>query len=283
MKSLGEMHMLEIPEVIVLANQLNETVKGKKIQNAIANSSAHKFTWYYGDPESYPQKLIGKTIGESSAFGGRLDIKAKDVLLNFGDGVNLRYHETHDTIPKKHQLLIAFEDGSFLSATVAMYGGILCCRPDEIKDDTYYKAAKDSVSPLSDQFDTAYYNALFSDKTLKLSAKAFLATEQRIPGLGNGVLQDILLNAKIHPKKKMNTFTETQLIDLFGSIKNTLSEMLAKGGRDTEKDLFGNSGGYRTKLSKNTALSLCPNCGGTIIKENYLGGSIYYCDRCQEK
>lgn|GEM_PF-2077218 len=30
--------------------------------------------------------------------------------------------------------------------------------------------------------------------------KAFLATEQRIPGLGNGVLQDILWTARIHPK-----------------------------------------------------------------------------------
>jgi hypothetical protein len=31
----------------------------------------------------------------------------------------------------------------------------------------------------------------------KLSLKALLATEQRIPGLGNGVLQDILFKARM--------------------------------------------------------------------------------------
>jgi formamidopyrimidine-DNA glycosylase len=43
-----------------------------------------------------------------------------------------------------------------------------------------------------------------------LSAKAFLATEQRIPGLGNGVLQDILFTAGIHPKRKMAAISEEE-------------------------------------------------------------------------
>jgi Formamidopyrimidine-DNA glycosylase len=58
---------------------------------------------------------------------------------------------------------------------------------------------------------------------------------------------------------------------------------VAGGGRDTERDLFGNWGGYETKLSKNTARSLCPNCGGAIKKATYMGGSIYYCEHCQER
>ena len=116
-----------------------------------------------------------------------------------------------------------------------------------------------------------------------MSAKAFLATQQRIPGLGNGVLQDILLNAKIHPKKKINTLSEEQRKELFDSLKSTLAEMTDAGGRDTEKDLFGNPGGYRTKLGKNNKLLICPNCGGGVKKEAYMGGSIYFCEQCQEK
>ena len=57
--------------------------------------------------------------------------------------------------------------------------------------------------------------------------------------------------------------------------------MTDKGGRDTEKDLFGNFGKYKTILSKNTYKNPCPNCGGTITKEAYLGGSVYYCQICQ--
>jgi len=58
--------------------------------------------------------------------------------------------------------------------------------------------------------------------------------------------------------------------------------MYALGGRDTEKNLFGNTGSYKTKMSKNTAGKSCFACGTTIVKEAYMGGSIYYCPKCQK-
>jgi formamidopyrimidine-DNA glycosylase len=60
------------------------------------------------------------------------------------------------------------------------------------------------------------------------------------------------------------------------------SKSREKGGRDTELDLFGRPGGYRTVLSKNAAGMPCPKCGTLIRKESYMGGSIYLCENCQE-
>jgi formamidopyrimidine-DNA glycosylase len=57
--------------------------------------------------------------------------------------------------------------------------------------------------------------------------------------------------------------------------------MTARGGRDTELDLFGNPGGYITVLSKNTVDKPCPRCAAIIRKESYLGGAIYFCPGCQ--
>jgi formamidopyrimidine-DNA glycosylase len=57
--------------------------------------------------------------------------------------------------------------------------------------------------------------------------------------------------------------------------------MTARGGRDTELDLFGRPGGYVTVLSKNTVDQPCPLCGALICKEAYLGGAIYFCPGCQ--
>lgn len=85
-----------------------------------------------------------------------------------------------------------------------------------------------------------------------ISVKALLATEQRIPGLGNGVLQDILFNARIHPKRKVSTLNEIEKVQLFGAMKSTIAEMIEGGGRNTEKDLFGIWGSYKMILSKNT-------------------------------
>ena len=58
--------------------------------------------------------------------------------------------------------------------------------------------------------------------------------------------------------------------------------MIKDGGRDAEKDIYGNPGGYKTILSRLTYKSPCPRCGGTIIKESYMGGSVYYCPSCQK-
>ena len=68
---------------------------------------------------------------------------------------------------------------------------------------------------------------------------------------------------------------------IFHSIKNILAEMSRLGGRDTEKDPFGNRGRYKTILSKNTPEKPCPRCGAEIQKAAYLGGAVYWCPDCQ--
>jgi formamidopyrimidine-DNA glycosylase len=274
--------MIELPEAVSLARQISETLKGKKIKQVLANFSPHKFAWFFGDPKGYDALLRGRTINTAIARGGLVEVLTGGVNLLFGDGVNLKFHDKDEKRPPKHQLLLEFADGTALSATVQMYGGLWCYKEGEYHN-KYYDITSEKPSPLSAEFDWEYFHSLISaPDAQKLSAKAFLATEQRIPGLGNGVLQDILYNAKIHPKQKIETLTEKDRKSLFNVVKSTLKEMASKGGRDTTNDLFGNPGGYKTKLSQNTLGKPCPFCGGHIIKQPYMGGSIYFCDGCQK-
>jgi formamidopyrimidine-DNA glycosylase len=274
--------MIEIPEAIALSRQLTETIIDKKVAKVIAASSPHKFAWFHGDPSSYASVLREKTVRKAQARGGFVEIWLDDTVLLFTDGVLLKYHKQDEKRPLKHQLLVEFNDGTAISAAVQMYGGLWCFKEDEF-DNPYYDSAISKPSPLSEEFDWAYFDQLlFSVETLKLSAKAFLATEQRIPGLGNGVLQDILFNAGIHPKRYIKTLTEKEKDKLFHSIKSTLKDMTELRGRDTTKDLFGEPGGYKTKLSQNTVGKSCSICGHTIVKQSYMGGSIYICEGCQK-
>ncbi len=273
--------MIEIPEAESLSRQLTETVSGKRIAGVVAGLSPHKFAWYHGDPKDYDALLRGKTINSAVAVGGMVEIRAGDAIMLFTDGVALKFHTRDEPRPRKHQLLVEFEDGTALSSSVQMYGSLWCFREGEFENH-YYDAARSKPSPLSDEFDMAYFDRLINtEEVQKLSAKAFLATEQRIPGLGNGVLQDILYNARIHPKRRIDTLTDDEREALFQSMKSTLKEMTVQGGRDTMKDLFGRLGGYSTKLSQNTVDKPCPVCGGTIVKQAYMGGSIYFCGGCQ--
>lgn len=273
--------MIEIPEAKSLSVQIKENLIGKKINNVKMGYSPHKFAWFNIEKEKYHDMISGKTIQDAYSIGGILEVSIEDVKFAFHEGIKLRYHKEGDKLPKKHQMLIEFDDMTTLIGGIQMYGGFYCFYEGEF-DNKYYINSKNRPDIFSKEFDNEYFLDLLNKSSEKLSVKAFLATEQRIPGLGNGVLQDILYNAKIHPKKKLKEITDKNIDDLFNSIKNTLLEMFVKGGRDTEKDLFGCSGGYKTKCSKNTVGAICSECKeGKISKQNYMGGSIYLCEKCQ--
>ena len=276
--------MIEAPEARYLCEQLTETVVGKRISDVFIQFSPHKFAWFNGNSDEFAEWLVDKRINSAQSQGGMVEITIEDKVLVLTDGVNLRYLTPGTKLPAKHQLLIAFEDESCLIASVGMYGGLMCYDKNAATGmlSEYYRTAKSKPQVMSDAFSKEYFLGLINDESAqKKSAKAFLATEQTVPGLGNGVLQDILYHAHIHPKKKIAALTDKEKENLFYQVKETMNDIYRQGGRNTESDLFGENGKYTACLSKDTAGKACPRCGETIVKENYLGGSIYYCRGCQ--
>ena len=153
----------------------------------VAGHTPHKLVWYYGDRQKYSQLLAGRTVGKAQALGSLVEIKVEGANILLGEGAAIRYHGRNEPRPAKHQLLIEFEDQSALSASVQLYGGMGVFVEGEL-DNRYYRVAKEKPSPLSPAFDRVYFEGMVAaPETQKLSLKALLATEQRIPGLGNGV------------------------------------------------------------------------------------------------
>jgi formamidopyrimidine-DNA glycosylase len=279
LKDRRKTFMLELPEAEVISRQISATLAGKQIGSIIANHTPHKFAWFNGEASTYPERLNGKTLVSARAFGGNVEIHLDGTNLLLG--TSIRFHAATEKIPAKHQLLLTFTDATALSASVQMWGALLCYQEGDMLNFIEFDCARGKPSPLYDAFDRAYFDLLFEENTPKLSAKAFLATEQRFPGLGNGVLQDILWTARIHPRRKMFSLSAREKGQMFSAVKHVLQQMVVQGGRDTEKDLFGCPGGYMTILSKNTVGTPCPHCGSLIQKEAYMGGSIYFCTVCQ--
>ena len=274
--------MIEIPESNTITKQLNETIKGKKIVGVVTNNSPHKFAFFYEDNKEYPDILKGKVIDNANAYGGQIEILVSgNVIIVLGEDTQIRYFEKDETLPEKHQLLIRFDDSSSLVCSARLYAQLHVASINDY-DNEYYNIAKEKPSPLSSDFNMKYFEDLLSEVNPNASVKSFLATKQRIPGLGNGVLQDILFNAKIHPKTKIKKLSVEDQKRLFRSIKDTLDDMIKYGGRNTEKTLFGDFGEYKVILSPKTFKNPCPVCGDKLVKESYLGGTIYYCPTCQK-
>ncbi len=281
--------MIEIPEAAVLSLQIANRLTGRTITAVETGHSAHKLAWYYGEPAGYERLAVGGAITGAVARGGFVEIAAGDTRILFSEGIVLRLVNAGEEPTPKRQIMVTFDDGSALTGSVRMYGGvgIVPALPSgqAALSNEYYERAVQAPSPISDEFTVDYLEELIQSSVPKrLSAKAVLATEQRVPGLGNGVLQDILFEAHLHPKAPLRSILEgdRERIDaLHGAVVATLRAMVKEGGRDTEIDLNGSKGGYHSRMSRLTVGTQCPACEATIAKGTYMGGSIYFCPRCQ--
>lgn len=274
--------MLELPESYTISGQMKRTLTGKIISYIEVLHTPHGFAFFHGDIKSYGDLLEGQTVVDAVCHGGMIEMDTEDCMVVFADGAYPRYYEDKKKFPKKHQLAIYFDDETAVFVSIQMYGFIYVL-PKGKCTEGYYISSVSKTDPLCDEFTFEYFRSLYPANHKKFTAKAFLATEQRIPGLGNGVLQDILWDAGIDPRFDMREASEEDFMALYTSIKKILKEMCEGGGRDTEKDLFGQKGKYTTQLSKNSLLEPCIRCGHEIHKASFLGGTVYYCENCQKK
>lgn len=270
--------MLELPEVLTIAEQLRGNAAGKTVVQVLPPTKPHKFCWFQGDPASYESSVKGSRITSAKGFGIYVELSFENGFhLCFNDGIHVSLLPL-SRLPKSYQLAVILDTGEALVFTISMYGGLIL--HDGFYQNEYYQKSRQGISPFSVDF-PKHFRRILTESKPGLSVKAFLATEQRFPGIGNGVLQDILWLARIHPKRKIGTLTDAERERLLTCIQSTLEEMTRRGGRDTEKDLWGKPGGYQVRLSKNTLASGCPLCHGSLVKETYLGGSVYFCPSCQ--
>jgi formamidopyrimidine-DNA glycosylase len=276
--------MIELPEAITIAHQIETELQGKQIAFSVRGHSPHKFafTGEYTDDE-FAAVVKGKTVGTARADGSVIlvDIEPGYVLSLGCGGERILYHTNEKTLPKKHQLLVNFQDGTALTVTVSGWGEVRLLEQSELANHPHIKQG--AVSPLSEAFTFGYFFGLFEElpEGKRVSAKYFIISEPGVWGIGNGCLQDILYRAKIHPRRQMVTLSDEERRGLYDALTQTLGEMVALGGRDSDRDLYNQFGGYKRLLHSKSVGQPCLECGASIEKRQFLGGSVYFCPTCQ--
>lgn len=275
--------MFELPEYITMANQMNESLKGKTIIKGVLGNKPHKFVWYNRPHDEFEKLTKGKTIGEAKVKGRWLFIELETgyvlVLGEFGGKV--LYHPPGSKVPEKYHLYLTFEDGSYFTATTQMWGAVELYEKGKELSGKYVKDMK--TTPIEAEFTFKYFCSLIDTILIegKKSVKGLLTQDQTIPGLGNAIAQDIMFKAALHPKHPIDDLREDQKRQLYNAIVGTVKEVINKGGRYDEYDLYNNSGKYVRLMDKNAVKNPCPQCGNKVEKIQYLGGACYFCPVCQ--
>lgn len=276
--------MIEFPEAVTIAGQLDAWLRGKRIVSGKAGNSPHKWVFYTPSREAFADLLGEQTTRGGHAVGRaihiRLESERKLIIDDFGGRVLV--HAAGDRLPSKYHLLLHFDDESFLTVAIQGWGFFGILTEAEWQDNNPRKAT--AISPMGQAFTPKRFSRLFDqyEKKDKDSIKIFFTNGESVAGIGNGYLQDILFRAKIHPRRRVGQITEDERIALYDAVRETIRQAVNRHGRESERDIHGNRGRYKPIMDKDAAGGPCPVCGTSIRKMSYLGGSCYLCPTCQK-
>jgi len=278
--------MLEYPEITTIAGQMGDTLVGKTIEETVYEAVDRKFVFTNQTPAEFQERLGGQTVTGIESCSNHLYIMTGGgYCLQIGDtGGKILYYADESALPRKRDLLVSFDDGSYLSVAVQMWGFLGACSRKEMQEHRQ-KVLDEARLPVADAVsieDLIRFMEGWEDKK-RTSAKKFIISRKYVTGLGNGYVQDILWRAGIYPKQKMASLDGDELKRLLDAILSVASEAVAAGGRNVERDLYNHRGGYAPALGKATLGEPCPKCLTPIEKFPYEGGACYVCPNCQKE
>jgi formamidopyrimidine-DNA glycosylase len=271
-------HIPELPEITIIAKQMNKEITGKKIADIEVKQPKN-----LNMPVPAFAKIVkGKTVIGVSSHGKWLFIKLSSnyfMLVNLGMGAELLYFAKAQKLPEKYHFKLAFSDGTGFTAHFWWFGYIHLAKENELPK---HKMTAQLGKPATDKtFTLAYFRELLAGK--KTGIKTFLLDQKNLAGIGNVYAQDILFKAKLHPNRKISTLSEKETTNLYHAVRDVLNHSIKLKGLAYERDFYGQKGkfaidnflvGYKTGKP-------CPECGTAIEKIKTGSTSSYICSKCQ--
>jgi formamidopyrimidine-DNA glycosylase len=272
----------ELPESCNVARQMNAALSGKLLLKVNLSPACDSLI-RQGFINLAEYDLAGRKV-ETVFWRGKWIFTKFDPDLYFlvalESGGKILYHLLKDEVPLKFHVCMEFEGGSALTIWIHGWGFAKAAWGEELDKLAY--PGKLGISPL-DQLEFTYRKFV---ATLEMNAgkslKAVLMDQRQIAGIGNGYNQEILFHARLHPKRKAGSLSDTERDTLYKVLVNTIQHAVQLRGSDREFDLFGTPGSYHQLLGEQMKGKPCPVCATPIEKINVAGGSVYICPVCQK-
>lgn len=175
--------------------------------------------------------------------------------------------------PKYDRVRLDFRDGTHLAFDDRRQLGRVGLTGDA---DAFYSKQKLGSDALDPALTQAAFVKLFAAK--KGNVKAALMDQSLICGVGNIYSDEVLFQARIDPRTKVQALGRAELARLYRTLRKVLKTAVARGGGSEEfieelpKSFLTR---HRTKNAR------CPRCRGAIRILKFSGRSAYYCPACQ--
>jgi formamidopyrimidine-DNA glycosylase len=273
--------MPELPEVETIKEDLRGFVVGATIERAevlappLVEQPAQ---------EEFVRRLEG--VGVS---GARRRAKHLVVELNSGDSLIFQLKIGGQLLlvppveePKTALMLVLYLDGDrrlFLRDETGFTRARLLGAA-ELKE----RLSSLGPEPLEEGFDAGYLPRKVGSRRAQI--KPLLLDQKVVSGIGNIYVDEILYEAKIHPRRKANTLSSEEWEALHAAIRENLAAGVEHRGTTVRlyRDVLDRPGEHQNYLSVFEKHGRpCPGCEGEVVREKVGGRPTHFCPSCQRE
>ena len=138
--------------------------------------------------------------------------------------------------------------------------------------------------PLEDGFDAGYLARKVGSRRAQI--KPLLLDQKVVSGIGNIYVDEILYDARIHPRRKANTLSGEEWEALYGAIRENLAAGVEHRGTTVRlyRDVLDRPGEHQNYLRVFEKHGRpCPGCEGEVVREKVGGRPSHFCPACQRE
>jgi formamidopyrimidine-DNA glycosylase len=272
--------MPELPEVETIKEDLRGLVVGSRIESAeVLDSSLVE----QPSLEEFARRLAGVRI-----TGARRRAKHLIVELDSGDALVFQLK-----IGGQLLLVPPVEEPRAALMLVLHLGGD---RRLFLRDQTGFSRARlldaneleERLSSLGPEPFDAGFGAAYLRDTLgsrRAQIKPLILDQKVVAGIGNIYADEILFDARLHPRRKANTLSAGEWEALYRAIRENLAAGVEHRGTTVRlyKDVLDRPGEHQNYLRVfEKHGEPCPRaCGGEVVRESVGGRPTHYCPECQ--
>ena len=138
--------------------------------------------------------------------------------------------------------------------------------------------------PLEDGFEAEYLPRTIGSRRAQI--KPLLLDQKVVSGIGNIYVDEILYDARLHPRRKANTLLEEEWEALYRAIRSNLAAGVKHRGTTVRlyRDVLDRPGEHQNYLRVFEKQGQpCPGCEGEVVREKVSGRPTHFCPACQRE
>jgi formamidopyrimidine-DNA glycosylase len=138
--------------------------------------------------------------------------------------------------------------------------------------------------PLEAGFEADYLPSKIGSRRAQI--KPLLLDQKVVSGIGNIYADEILYDARLHPRRKANTLSEGEWKELYDAIRSNLAAGVKHRGTTVRlyKDVLNRPGEHQNHLRVFEKQGQpCPGCEGEVVREKVSGRPSHFCPECQRE